>query len=300
VETEEAFLKELKDFAPDIILADYNLPSFDGITALAIKQKQYPDVPFILVSGSIGEELAIEAVKMGATDYVLKHRLSRLVPSVHRALREAEDRAKRKQAEEELQRSFKKLQSVLEGIKQAIALTVEVRDPYTAGHQRRVANLACAIAQEMGLPDEQIDEIRTAAVLHDIGKVAVPAEILSKPGRISNHEFDIIKSHPQVSYDILKEVEFPWPIARIVLQHHERMDGSGYPSGLSGKDILLGARILAVADVIEAMSSHRPYRPAHGIDKALQEISQNRNILYNGNMVDACLRLFTERGFKFE
>ncbi len=180
-----------------------------------------------------------------------------------------------------------------------MALTVESRDPYTAGHQQRVANLARAIAQEMGLPRDRVDGIRMAGVIHDVGKVSVPAEILSKPGRITEIEFSIIKTHAQVGYDILKNIDFPWPIADMVLQHHEKMNGTGYPSGLSGDAIMPEARVLVVADVVEAMVSHRPYRPALGIDSALDEIRKNRGVLYDGDAVDACLRLFEEKGFEF-
>jgi len=175
-----------------------------------------------------------------------------------------------------------------------------MKDPYRHSHQKRVAQLACAIAREMNLPEEQIEGIRVAGNIHDIGKISVPMEILNKPGRVNKNEFGIIKNHAQAGYDILKTIEFPWPIAQIVLQHHERMDGSGYPQGLSGKDILLEARILGVADVVEAMVSRRPYRPALGIDKALEEISKNRGILYDPEVVDACLKLFTEKRFEFE
>ncbi|MGB7296521.1 MAG: PAS domain S-box protein [Candidatus Aminicenantales bacterium] len=209
------------------------------------------------------------------------------------------DISERKRAKEQLEESFGKLRKAMNGIIQAIALTVERRDPYTAGHQRRVADLARAIAAEMTLSKDQIDGIRVAAVIHDIGKIAVPAEILCKPGSLNDNEFSIIKDHPKIGYEILKEIEFPWPIAQIVFQHHERMDGSGYPQGLMGKDILLEAKILGVADVVEAMASHRPYRPAHGIEKALEEISQNRNTRYDPDVVDACLKLFNEKGFKF-
>jgi len=152
----------------------------------------------------------------------------------------------------------------------------------------------------MGLNKEVLKEIRVAGSLHDVGKMYVPAELLSKPGRLAEAEFKLVKSHPQVGYDILKEIEFPWPVAQIVLQHHERMDGSGYPSGLSGEGILIEARILAVADVVEAMASHRPYRPALGIEKALEEVSENRGVLYDAEVVAACLKLFAEEGFKFE
>ena len=180
------------------------------------------------------------------------------------------DITERKRAEEELGQSLKKLQKAIERTINIVMAIVEARDPYTAGHQQRVAKLACAIAQEMGFSEERVEKIRMAALIHDVGKIHIPAEILSKPGRLTETEFSLVKAHPQVAYDILKTVEFPWPVCRAVLQHHERLNGSGYPQGLSGKDILLGARILAVADVVEAMSSHRPYRPSLGIDKALE------------------------------
>jgi PAS domain S-box-containing protein len=211
-----------------------------------------------------------------------------------------EDITARKEAEEGLQNSLDKLRKAMGGIIQAMALTVETRDPYTAGHQRRVADLARAIAQEMGLPEDQVDALRMAGNVHDLGKISIPAEILSKPAQLSDIEFSLIKAHPQISYDILKDINFNWPVAQIVLQHHERINGSGYPNGLSGKAIYLEARILAVADVVEAISSHRPYRPAFGIDVALEEISKNKDVLYDPEAVEACLRLFREKGFKFE
>jgi HD-GYP domain-containing protein (c-di-GMP phosphodiesterase class II) len=181
-----------------------------------------------------------------------------------------------------------------------MAKTVEMRDPYTAGHQQRVASLARAIAKEMGLSEEQTEGIYMAGIIHDLGKISIPSEILSKPGKITKIEFSLIKTHPRIGYDILKNIEFPWPVAQVVLHHHERMDGSGYPQGLSGNDILLDARILGVADVVEAMASHRPYRPGLGIDKALEEIVQKQGILYDTEVVEACLKVFTEKGFNFE
>ena len=186
------------------------------------------------------------------------------------------------------------------GIIQAMAATVETRDPYTAGHQRRVANLGRAIAQEMGLTEHQIDGIRMAGTVHDLGKISIPAEILSKPTKLSDIEFSLIKTHPQISYDILKDIDFPWPVAQTVFQHHERINGSGYPLGLKGEEILLEARILAVADVVEAIASHRPYRPAYGIEVALEQISKKKGILYDTAAVDACLRLFKEQRFVLE
>ena len=191
--------------------------------------------------------------------------------------------------------SIERLRKALGGTVQAISMAVETKDPYTAGHQRRTADLARAIATEMGLDADRRDFIRIAATIHDIGKIALPAEILSKPTKLTEIEFSLIKTHALQGYEILKGIEFPWPVADVVLQHHERIDGTGYPGGLKGKDILLEARILAVADVVEAIASHRPYRPAHGIDDALDEISKNRGILYDAGAVDACLTLFREK-----
>jgi PAS domain S-box-containing protein/putative nucleotidyltransferase with HDIG domain len=181
---------------------------------------------------------------------------------------------------------------------EAMAATVEARDPYTAGHQRRVAELAAAIAREMGLPAEKVEGIRFGALIHDLGKIQVPAEILSKPTRLTKIEFDLIKQHPQAGYDILKGIDFPWPVAQMVHQHHERLDGSGYPQGLKGDAIALEARVLAVADVVEAMSSHRPYRPGLGIEAALKEIEAKRGVWFDAAAADACLRLFREKGYK--
>ncbi|MFH0786638.1 MAG: PAS domain S-box protein [Pseudomonadota bacterium] len=208
------------------------------------------------------------------------------------------DITERMQAEKELQISLEKLRKAMGGIIQAMSSTIEIRDSYTAGHQRRVADLARAIAQEMGLPEDPVDGLRMAGIVHDLGKISIPAEILTKPTKLSDLEFGLIKTHPQISYDILKDIDFPWPVAEIVLQHHERINGTGYPQGLKGENIFLEARILAVADVVEAIASHRPYRPALGIDKAFEEIEKNKGILYDAEVVDACLRLFKEKGFK--
>jgi len=417
VETEEDFLAACDKGGFDMILADFNLPSYDGLSALAIARERCPDLPFIFVSGTMGEEIAIESLKSGATDYVLKNNLKRLAPSVRRALKEAELRTERKQREEALRESEEKYRDLVEnindvlyltddkgtityistqvhsvlgytpseivsrpfnefiypedlpfiveqfqkrlsgitetseyrlinksgeviwirsssrpifrenkitglrgiftditerkqkeetlrkavnGIINAIALTVETRDPYTSGHQVRVAKLATMIAKEMNFSSEQVEGINMAAAIHDIGKISVPAEILSKPSRLSDIEYQLIKIHPEAGYNIVKDIEFPWPIATIILQHHERINGSGYPKGLKGEEILPETRILSVADVVEAIASHRPYRPAYGIDIALEEILNKKGILYDTAVVDACLRLFNEKGFKFE
>jgi PAS domain S-box-containing protein len=210
----------------------------------------------------------------------------------------ARDITERKHADDALKKSFAQTRRALGATVRAMAVTVEARDPYTAGHQRRVADLARAIATEMNLSSDQIDGIRTASVIHDLGKISVPAEILSKPIRLKDIEFSLIKTHAQSGYDILKEIEFPWPIARMVFEHHERMNGSGYPNGLTGDKLLIESRILAVADVVEAMASHRPYRPSHGVGAALDEIAQNKGTLYDPEVVDACLRLFKTKSYK--
>jgi PAS domain S-box-containing protein/putative nucleotidyltransferase with HDIG domain len=212
----------------------------------------------------------------------------------------ARDITEHKQAEEAEKRSFEQLRKALGATVGAIVTVVEMRDPYTAGHQKRVADLARAMAGEMGLSQDQIDGIRTAGLIHDIGKIAVPAEILSKPTKLTELEFNLIKTHAQSGHDLLKDIAFPWPIARIVHEHHERMDGSGYPKGLTGHQILLESRILMIADVVEAIESHRPYRPALGIEVALKEIEKNAGVLYDREAVEVCLKLFREKGFRFE
>jgi HD-GYP domain-containing protein (c-di-GMP phosphodiesterase class II) len=205
----------------------------------------------------------------------------------------------RKMTEKELQQSFDKLHHAMAGTIHALAAATEMRDPYTAGHQKRVANLARSIATEMNLSHDMIEGIRIAATIHDIGKIYVPAEILSKPTKLTSIEFDLIKTHPQGAYDILKDIEFPWPIAQIVLQHHERLNGSGYPQGLKSDQILQEAKIIAVADVVEAMATHRPYRPGLGIDAALDEIKKNSGIFYDPIVVTTCLLVF-QKGFIFD
>jgi PAS domain S-box-containing protein len=426
--------KALEKESWDIILCDYSMPQFNGLAAIALLKETGIDIPLIIVSGAIGEETAVECMRQGAQDYVMKGNLSRLVPAVERELKEAESRIERKQAEEALKESERKyrllaenvndvifvldmnlnytyvspsvkflrgyepeevlknsphktltpsswdqavstlsevmeleksghreiqeyrslelemwrkdgttvwtevkfsflrdenhqavgilgvtrditerkqadkdLKETLESLRKAVGATIQVmvsaveaRDPYTSGHQIRSANLARCIATEMGLPKEKIEGIRMAGSIHDIGKLSIPAEILSKPTKLTNIEFSLIKEHSQRGYEMLKDVESPWPLAEIVYQHHERMNGTGYPRNLKGEDILLEARILAVADVVESMASHRPYRPAIGIKAGLEEIEKNKGILYDDAVADACLRLFREKGFQLE
>ena len=209
------------------------------------------------------------------------------------------DITQRKKTEEELIHALEVLRKTSYTLIHVIGNMLEMRDSYTANHHHRVADLARAIAEELGLSKDIIDGIRLAGLIHDVGKISIPAEILTKPTHLSEQEFSLIKNHPLVSHELLKGLDFPWPIAQIVLQHHERTNGSGYPAGLKNDDILLEAKILAVADVVEAMSSHRPYRASLGIDKALEEISMNKGILYDAKVVDACLRVFKEKGFRF-
>ncbi|MCP4669386.1 MAG: HD-GYP domain-containing protein [Deltaproteobacteria bacterium] len=254
-------------------------------------------------------EFALEA---GVYDYIIKpFERSSVRISVANALRrrqlEIDKQVYRESLEKmvarrtsALQKSVGKLRKALDGIINAMALTVEMRDPYTGGHQQRVANLSTAMATELELSQERINGLRMAAIIHDMGKISIPGEILSRPGPLNEIEFSLIKAHPKVGYDILKTIDFPWPIAQIVLQHHERMDGSGYPSGLRGDDILMESRVLSVADVVETMASHRPYRPALGLEKALEEVDRHKGAYYDVDVVDACLRLFTEKNFTFD
>ncbi|MCL5962390.1 MAG: PAS domain S-box protein [Chloroflexi bacterium] len=411
----------------DLILSDYSLPGFNGLAALALVQERGVDLPFIIVSGKVGEGMAVAAMKAGAHDYITKNNLTRVLPAIERELGDAKARHERKralqdlkesearfrtifeasalgislmdnygrvmesnpalqkmlgysseelrtrpfaeythpddiainstlfqelhsgqrqqyqvekryvrkdgqiawarltasivpgtegpdclaigmiediservQAREHLKKSLEQLRQTLNGFIQAIAVTVEMRDPYTAGHQQRVARLATAMAEEMALPEDQIEGIHLAAVVHDIGKICIPTEILSRPGRLTAIESDMIKTHAEIGYSILMPIDFPWPLAKIVHEHHELMDGSGYPQGLKGDNILLEARILVVADVVEAMASHRPYRPALGMGAALQEISEHRGVLYDPDVVSACLKIIREKRFDLE
>ena len=421
VDTESAMKAALSNKKWDLILSDYNMPLFSTYEALSILKESGRDIPFIIVSGAIGEENAVQLMKEGAHDYVMKDRIRRLVPVINRELQEADERnlrrkaetryrksdfivntfsdmmalinrdyiyesvnksydktfkknnrieivghsvrdlwgeevfqevfkenldrcwhgeeisceewleipesgkqcfeitytpyqdgggsithavvvlhnfTKRKMVERELQQSYVKLQKTLEDTVRALSAMVELRDPYTAGHQNRVAGIAQAIAVEMNLPNDSVSGIRVASLLHDIGKIRVPSDILVKPSRLTNLEFELIKEHSYTGYELLKSIEFPWPVADIVLQHHERMDGSGYPQGLKQKDILLESRIIGVADVVEAMVFHRPYREALGLDAALDEIRKNKAILYDPEVVEACIRIFLEKGYK--
>ena len=284
----------LKEKKPDIVICDCLLPDGQGIELFSPDAERL-SYPIVMMSSYGNEAMAVETIKAGALDYLVKspEAFTKLPDFTLRCLREWKHIRARYAAE-------KKLRDVLLQTVESLAAMLEKRDPFTAGHQKKVSKLACAIAEEMSLPDEIIEGIHIAAILHDIGKISIPAEFLSKPGRLSPIEFDIIKTHPVTAYEMLKAIDFPYPVAQIILQHHEKMDGSGYPYGLMGPDILLEARIVTVADVVEAISSHRPYRPALGIQYALEEIANNAGILFDPEVVEACLTLFREKGFSLD
>lgn len=303
-------LRRLTQGNIDVVILDLSLPDSSGFDTFIKAHNQIPEVPIVILTGTDDEAIAIKAVQQGAQDYLFKDELDitflgRAVcyaierSNIEKALRRARDDLELRVRErtKELLQSLQKLQRILEETAGALASALEARDPYTAGHQKRVTQLACVIAKELRLPEEQIKGLYIASIIHDIGKISIPTEILVKPTKLTELEFAMIKNHPQMGYEILKAIEFSWPVAQIVLQHHERMNGSGYPQGLSGEGIFFEAKILAVADVVEAMAFYRPYRPALGIDRAMEEISKNKNILYSPEIVDICYKLFTEKRF---
>jgi len=283
----------------DVVITDIMMPHMDGIELTKIIRGKY-DTNVIMMTGFVKNFTYESIIDLGVSDFMQKPvGIKELIIRIKRVLRERTILREQKTVEEKLKVSMETLRKAIGGTIQTLALTVETRDPYTAGHQKRVADLAWAIACEIGLPEEQVDGIRMAGAIHDIGKISVPAEILSKPTKLTEIEFSLIKTHSQAGYDILKDIEFPWPIARIILEHHERMDGSGYPNGRKGDDILIDSRIVAVADVVEAIASHRPYRPALGLHQALEAISMESGVLYDASVVETCLTLFREKDFNF-
>jgi putative two-component system response regulator len=290
---------------PELILLDASMPGLDGFEVCR-RLKLLPnlrEVPVIFVSAISEIPEKLKGFEIGAVDYVTKpfqreELLARVRThlELHRLRNQLEERVEERTTSLiESKRQLK--QTLLESVS-AVAAMVEMRDPYTAGHQQRVSQIAEAIAREMQLPQQQIEGIVLAAVIHDVGKISIPTEFLSKPGNLNDVEYSLIQEHPKSGFEILKGIDYPWPIATIVLQHHERIDGTGYPYGLQGDDILLEARIIAVADVIEAMASHRPYRPSLGIDTALEEIEVNSGVKYDAEAAGCALRLFRDQGFE--
>lgn len=324
--------QHLKQSRFELVLCDLNMPGEYGLDFLRFVLTEYAGTAAITVTAVDDPQIAQTALEMGVYGYIIKpFETNEILINVANALRrrqlEIDNRLNRETLELTVERRTKELRETvrilekkerdlrdresalestltdyrqaMEGFVKAMALTVEMRDPYTAGHQRRVVDLGLAVAQAMGLGRYRQDGLCMAGLIHDVGKISVPAEILSKPGRITELEYSLIKTHPQVGYDMLKHIEFPWPIADIIVQHHERLNGSGYPHGLIGAEIMLEAKIIAVADVVEAMASHRPYRPALGLDKALDHIAVNSGVLYDAEVVTVCRQLFKEKKFKF-
>lgn len=315
-----------------LIISDQLMPGMTGVQFFAKARDICPDAMRVLLTGYTDTDAIIDAINSGGIHLYLtkpwhkdellhtirqmltkaelvieNRRLDELVKKQNAELLELNKNLEEKvrlktqhldQRAGELKTSYERIRLILEGAVLAMSKIVESRDPYTAGHEQQVAKIACIIAKKMPLPEDQVEAIRVAGLLHDIGKIAIPSEILTKPGRLSRLEMEMVKTHCQNAYDILKTIEFPFPIAQIILQHHERIDGSGYPQGLKGEVILLESRIIGVADVIEAMSSHRPYRPAMDIEMALEEIAKYRDILYDANVVDACLSIYKAEGPK--
>jgi len=290
---------------PELALLDIRMPEMDGFEVCR-QLKAHPktcDVPVIFVSAIMDTDEKVLGFNLGAVDFVTKpYQREELLARVRTHLEV--DRLRNhleelvKERTSKLIKSEKKLQKSLLDFVMAIAATIEIRDPYTAGHQRRVADLATAIAKKLNLSEEQITGLFLASAVHDCGKIRVPIELLCKPGRLNEIEFSFIKQHAEAGFEILKSIDFPWPIAQIVQQHHERQNGTGYPQGLASSSILLEAKILSVADVVEAMISHRPYRAGLGIEAALEEIIKNKDTFYDVTVVDACVTLFRQNGYK--
>jgi len=255
-----------------------------------------------MVSGEDSPQVVGQALEIGVFGYIIKpFKINEIIINISNALRrqqlEAESRARQEDLEQLVNVRTTELQRAFHGIIQAISQILESRDPCTAGHQQKVSELALALSHELDCPPAQRTGLYYSGMIHDLGKISVPAEILSKPTRLTHLEFGLIKGHSQAGYNMLKDITFPWPIAEIILQHHERLDGSGYPQGLLSENILVEAKILAVADVVEAMTSHRPYRPGLGIEAAHEEIEQGKGKLYDPDVVDNCLRLFRDKDF---
>ena len=291
---------------PDLILLDIMMPEMDGFEVCR-RLKGDPetaDIPVIFIT-AMGEPVnKTSGFELGAVDYITKPFHAEEVKSrVRTHLSLAGMRRQlafhNERLEKEVERKTAEIREILNASIHAMSLMVEIRDPYTAGHQQRVAQLACAMARKMGMAGDDIEGLRFAGILHDVGKIRIPVAILSRSGELLDAEYEMLKIHPLVSYEILKEIPFPWPVARMALQHHERIDGSGYPHGLTGDQILPGSKILAVADAMEANSSFRPYRPANGIDAAIKRLARQKGISYDADAVDACLALFREDAFAF-
>ena len=292
---------------PDLILLDIMMPEMSGFEVCE-RLKSDPatrDIPVIFITALDDISRKTKGFEMGAVDYITKPFIAeevRVRVRTHLALKQAQETLAHRNVslQETVDQRTVALQQLLESTISVITLMAEIRDPYTAGHQQRVAALSCAIARRMGLPRDTVRTIELAGILHDIGKIRVPIAVINRPGTLLETERELLKVHPKIGYDLLKTIPFPMPVADIVYQHHERMDGSGYPQGLKGEEIMLEARIVAVADVTEAQSSFRPYRPALGLEAALAEISAHSGTIYDAEVVTTCLAVFQEDGFSFD
>lgn len=310
-------LRCYRDRRPDIVVTDIRMPIMNGLEMAREIRALSPRAEIIVTSAHDDTKYLLDAIDLQVSQFVLKPvDREQLFAAVDRsALKVLRERMGGENGEwleelvlqrtwdldrtgEALETSLGKLRQAMQAVIQAMTLVIELRDPYTAGHQRKVANLARLIAQDLKLDRDQVDGIYMAGVVHDIGKVSVPTEILSKPAGLTDLELRLVRTHPEAGHGILKGIDFPWPIARIILEHHERLDGSGYPLGLSGEAIMLEARIIAVADVVDAIASHRPYRPSLGLEQAMEEIARHRGTLYDPPVVDACLRICREGGYR--
>jgi putative nucleotidyltransferase with HDIG domain len=277
-----------------VIVADLKMPGMDGIELLSRVSRASPDTVRVLLTGHGDMQAAVDAVNLG---YVFRFLAKPCPPELLRLSLEAACRQAALVRDQRELYALRKCKLLLEGVVQGFSSLVEARDPYLAGHQQRVTALAVAIGRELGMERTELETLRIAGLLHDIGKVYVPTDFLNRPGLLREEELSIVRMHPAVGYEILKHLDANWPVAVIIQQHHERMDGSGYPQGLTGGFIVQGARILAVADVVDAMCSHRPYRASLGIGAALAEIEKNRGRLYDERVAGACLALFREKGY---
>lgn len=269
----------------DVVVTDIKMPVMDGLSMAAAIKAIMRDVPIIVVTAYNETEFFLRAIELGIDRYVKKPaNPNEIIEAIEKSTQVHRQR-------QQLERANEHLMNTLQATIGALARAIEIRDPYTDGHQKRVSLIAAAIAGEMGLPSGQITGIRLGAMVHDIGKISVPTDLLTVPRQLSPLEFEFLKIHPQAGSDILADLDFPWPIAEMVRQHHERLDGSGYPRGLVNGSILLEARIISVADVFDAMASHRPYRPSLGVAAAVAEFEQHRSLLYDADIVDCFLRL---------
>ncbi len=292
-------LEIMADTPIDVVVTDINMPRMDGIE-LTENIREHFDADVIVMTALTQKFNYEKVILQGASDFIQKPvELDELNLRILRVLRERTNLEQRKKAEQENIEVLKALKKTVGGTIFAMAMTIDIRDPCTAGHQRRVATLARAIGKQLGLSRIQLEGISMGGVIHDLGKIAIPSEILSKPSKLNEAETLLMQTHPKAGYDILKNIDFPWPLAEIAYQHHERLDGNGYPMRLMKNEIIFEAKIMAVADVVEAMASHRPYRPAMGVNAALEYVRSERGAGFDRQVVDACVSLFKEKGFAF-